>query len=169
MESVNAWFAVAYLLMFLGLVGALLPLIPGSLLIWIGAFVWARADGFQHFGWPWLILLAGIMVLTWLSDLLLTSTFTRRAGGSWMTVAGAIVGGLLGGVILTILPGVGTIVGTILGAILGILYIEYRAQHDWSRAFKTALAYVVGYIASAVVQVALCLIMIAIFVIQTRG
>lgn len=164
MQTVNAWAPLAYLLMFLGVVGSLLPLIPGALLIWVGALIWAWGDGFRHFGWAGLFLLGAIMVITWLSDLAITSAFTRRAGGSWKTVVGAMLGGLLGALILTILPGVGTVIGAILGAIGGIVVVEYRTWHNWRRAARASLAYIAGYIVAAVVQVTLCLTMIGIFI-----
>ena len=45
-------FLAAYLLMFLGIVGALVPVLPGPLLIWLGVFVWAWADGIRfRIGW----------------------------------------------------------------------------------------------------------------------
>jgi len=96
---------VAYLLIILGLVGAILPILPGAVLIWLGALVWAWVDGFQAVGWPTLAVLGVLMVLAWTSDLVLTTLGTRKAGASWKAVAGAIAGGLVYVCAHFVLPG----------------------------------------------------------------
>ena len=60
----------------------------------------------------------------------------------------------------------GAILGTLLGAAAGMLFVEYRARRDWGLAWKAAAAYIIGYILSSLVQLAICLVMIAIFVWQ---
>lgn len=161
--EMNGPLLVAIVIMVIGLVGAVLPLIPGSILILLGALFYAWATGFQSFGWPQLLVMGAITVFTWLSDLLMTSFFTRLAGGSWRTVAGAIVGGLLGAFVLTIIPGVGTFFGAIAGAILGIIVVEYQEKQAWAPALKASAGYIVGYIVSALVQLTLCLLMVGFF------
>ena len=49
---------LAYIGMAIGLVGTVLPLIPGTILIWLSALLWAWADGFERVGWPTLLVLA---------------------------------------------------------------------------------------------------------------
>ena len=70
MSSVlSLWALLAYLLMFVGLIGSVLPLVPGPVFIWLGALVWAANDGFQAVGWPTLLFLGLLTVLAWSSDL----------------------------------------------------------------------------------------------------
>jgi uncharacterized protein YqgC (DUF456 family) len=156
---------VAYLLIILGLVGSILPILPGPVLIWLGALLWAWTDGFHAVGWPTLVLLGVLMVLAWTSDLVLTTLGTRKAGASWKAVVGAIVGGIVGAILLSsVLPVIGTILGTILGALIGILLIEYYDKRDWRQAYRASKAYVLGSLAGRVLEVFLSLLMIAIFV-----
>ena len=65
LELSTLFFLVSYLLIFLGIVGTLVPVLPGPLLIWLGAFVWAWADGFVHIGWPTLLVLAVLTIISW--------------------------------------------------------------------------------------------------------
>lgn len=158
---------VAYLLIILGLIGSLLPILPGPLLIWLGALLWGYADGFQAVGWPTLVVLGVLMVLAWTSDLILTTFGTRKAGASWKAVVGAIAGGIVGAILLSgVLPVIGTILGTILGALIGILLVEYYDKRDWGQAFQASKGYVFGSLAARALEVFLSLLMIAIFVWQ---
>jgi uncharacterized protein YqgC (DUF456 family) len=158
---------VAYLLIILGLVGAILPILPGPVLIWLGVLLWAWVDGFQAVGWPTLAVLGVLMVLAWTSDLVLTTLGTRKAGASWKAVAGAIAGGIVGAILLSgVVPVIGTIFGTILGALIGILLIEYYDKRDWGQAYRASKAYVLGSLAGRALELVLSLFMIVVFAWQ---
>ena len=45
------WYAAATLLVVLGLVGTVLPVLPGALFVFGGLLLAAYADGFAHVGW----------------------------------------------------------------------------------------------------------------------
>jgi len=167
METTTLLFALAYLLMFLGVLGAVLPMLPGPLFIWLGALVWGWADGFQAVGWPTLAVMAVLLLLAWGGDLLLSTLGSRYAGAGWKAVAAAILGGVLGGILFSgLLPVIGTILGTIIGAVTGILAVEYHEKRDWGRAFQASKGYVLGYLAASVLKLSLSLLMLAIFAWQ---
>ena len=75
----------------------------------------------------------------------------------------ALVGGVTGGIAFTILPVLGTILGAILGATAGVLVVEYVGKRDWRLATRSAVGYTLGLLASSVLQMILCLLMVAIF------
>lgn len=167
METSLVFQLVAYVLMFVGLIGALLPLVPGAPLIWLGALLWAWGDGFEHVGVPTLITLAGLAALSWGADLVVTSLTVRKAGAGWQTVAVAIVCGLAGAVLFGgAIPLVGPIIGTLAGASFGIVLVEYLRQRTWRRAWQVAAAYVAGYVLAGLAQIAICATMIALFMWQ---
>jgi len=158
---------LAYGLMFLGLIGSVLPLVPGPLLIWLGALVWAWENGFEAVGWPTLLVLGILTVLAWGSDLFLTVTLGRRSGVSWKAVASAIVGGLAGGILFGgWIPVLGTVVATVAGGIAGILLAEYVDKRDWSRAVQAARSYILAFFASTLAETLLALLMLALFIWQ---
>lgn len=157
----------AYVLMFFGLIGSVVPIVPGPLLIWLGALLWAWADGFQALGWPTLVVLGVIMVLAWSSDLLLTALFSRQLGVSWKAIAGAIVGGLAGGLLFgSFVPIIGTLLATISGGIVGILFVEYYDKRNWQQAIQAGKGYIIGFLASSALEGFLALLMILIFAWQ---
>ena len=168
MSSVlGLWALLAYLLMFVGLIGSVLPLVPGPVFIWLGALVWAANDGFQAVGWPTLLFLGLLTVLAWSSDLLFTTVFSRRMGASWKAVLGAILGGFAGGILFGgWIPIVGTLVATVLGAVAGMVAMELLDKRDLRVALKSTQGYVVGVLASSLLEALLAVAMILIFAWQ---
>lgn len=150
----------------IGLIGSVLPLLPGLPLIWLGAFVWAWGNDFQAVGWPTLIILAILALVGWGIDLVLTPAISRRAGVSWRAIGGAILGGLLGGIFLSAIPVIGTLFGALLGAILGMWFVEYRIRGDERAATAAVRAYLSGVAVTTTLNVLLALMMVAIFLWQ---
>ncbi|MEZ4581028.1 MAG: DUF456 domain-containing protein [Caldilineaceae bacterium] len=118
-------------LVVLGFIGTVLPIVPGPIIIWLGAFVWAWGDGFQRIGWPTLAVLGLLAVLAWGMDFFLTAVVSRRAGASWQAIGGAIVGGLLGGMLLSGTP---PILGSIIGALLETVARACGSSNTGARA-----------------------------------
>lgn len=157
---------LAYLLMLLGLIGSLLPVVPGPPLIWLGILIWAWADGFQRIGAPTLFVLAVLMIVGWGADLLLTTWTSRRAGVSWRSLGAAIAGGFVGGILLSAIPLLGTILGTLAGAVGGLLLMEYTEKQDWPQAWAGVQAYVTGFFAGVLISGLVSLIMLSLFAWQ---
>ena len=158
---------LGYALMLLGLIGAILPVLPGSLFIWLGALLWAWADDFNRVGWPTLLILGILVIVTWTSDLVLSTVSSRKVGATWKTVAAAIVGGMIGGIALSaVLPVVGTMAGAALGAFVGVVVLELLQQRPWRQAARVGIRYCLGSLAAALLNVTLCLVMLAIFAWQ---
>jgi uncharacterized protein YqgC (DUF456 family) len=157
------WSALAYILIIVGLAGSVIPVLPGPFLIWIGALVWAYADGFARIGWGTLTLLGLLAVISWGSDILLSTVMSRRAGASWRSILGGIVGGLVGAVILSALPILGTILGAILGAVAGMWLVEYWSKGNTAAATTAVQAYLASVVVAALVEMVIALIMVGIF------
>ena len=168
----NSWLfsSAAYLLMFLGVVGALIPVLPGPILILAGAIVYSLGVGAGKPGIPVLIVLSLMTAAAWGSELVLTMLFTRKAGASWRTVAGAVAGGLVGGIVLTpALPVIGTLFGAAAGAALGVVFVERVLNaRPWDAAWRVSRNYLAGCLVARVVELGLCLGMITVFVIFSK-
>ena len=158
--------AVGYVLVVLGLIGAVLPVLPGPILIWLGVLVWAWADGFATVNWWTLGILGVLAALSWASDLFFTTTLSRRAGVSWRAIAGALVCGVLGGIFLSGVPVLGTLFGALVGALAGMLLIERGIKGNWSAAWAAVRAYVVATAVSTGFELVVALLMVGIFLWQ---
>lgn len=171
--------------MLVGLVGSVLPGLPGVTLIFLSALVYAIFTDFEVVGGLILALLFVFAAVAFVADFVATSYGARRFGASnWGTVGGAI-GGIVGALVGLLFLGIGSLFGLIFGTIGGVFAGEYlrrergtsatgdrsrvhRARSDrgdWRRASRAAGGVFVGYLASAVIQGALALASVVIFVL----
>jgi len=145
--------------MFIGLVGTVLPVLPGPVLIFAGALIFAVFDGFQTVGWP-IVVVIGVLALVATGVDLLTSSLGARAGGaSGWSIAAGMVGGILG-TLLFALP------GGILVALLCVLLAEYARLRDWKPAAKSSAGWLLGWLLTSVVRFGIALAMLTLFVWQ---
>lgn len=158
--------ALGYVLVILGLAGAVLPLLPGPILIWLGVLVWAWGDGFVQVNWLTLTVLGLLAASAWASDLFFTTTLSRRAGVSWKAISASIVCGILGGIFLSQLPVVGTLFGAMIGALLGMLGMELLDKRNLRAALTAVRTYVGASLLSTVFEVAVAVLMVGIFLWQ---
>ncbi len=158
--------AIGYVFIFLGLVGAVVPVLPGPVFIWIGAFLWAWGDGFVRIGWPTLLLLGVLTIIAWGSDLALTALSSRRSGTGWRSIGVAILGGLAGAVVLSVIPVIGTVIGALLGAVTALWYMEYQQKGDRAAATRAVRAYIGGYLLAMLVELGVAILMLTIFATQ---
>src|ERR687890_836248 len=109
--------ALTFVLMFVGLLGSVLPGLPGVTLIFLSALVYAIITDFRTVGAAILLVLFIFAAIAFVADFVATSYGTRRFGASnWGTVGGA-VGGIAGALIGLLFLGVGSLFGLILGTI----------------------------------------------------
>jgi uncharacterized protein YqgC (DUF456 family) len=170
--------ALTMVMMFVGLLGSVVPGLPGVTLIFLSALLYAILTDFQTVGAAILVILFVLAALAFLIDFVATSYGARRFGASnWGTVGGA-VGGIVGALAGLLLAGIGSLFGLIVGTIAGVFVGEYlrrerhgdqekqeAAEADWRRASRAAGGVIVGYLASAVVQGVLGLASVVIFVL----
>lgn len=147
------------LVMLVGVIGIVLPVIPGTILIFFAALVYALVEGFQTVGWPTLLVLGLLMLAATSADIWASSVGAKIGGASGWSVVMGLVAGLAGFVVFS-LP------GAILGAILGVLLTEIIRVGDWRQALKAGSGWLVGWVLATVFQLAVGLIMVAIFVWQ---
>jgi len=159
----NLLAVAGYFLIALGLAGVVLPVVPGPLLIWLGALVWAWGDGFTRIGWAELFLLGVLALSAWGADLWLTTLLSRRSGVSWKAIAGAVVCAIVGSVLLVQIPIVGVIFGALIGAMLGMLAIEWYDKRSLRVALRAMGGYWVGSLAASAFEIVIAFVMVWLF------
>jgi len=151
--------AIAFVLMVAGLIGAVIPHFPDSVLIVAGALLVAAADGLT---WSDGVLLGAVVLIALATEglvYLAQAYGAKRAGASWKGVIGAILGGLVG---LFVLQPVGILVGPILGAVVGELIGGKRG----SEAFKAGLGALLGTLGGVVLKFAAAITMVGLVVLS---
>src|SRR5688572_32843405 len=88
--------AVAVILVGVGIVGILLPALPGTILIFAGLLAAAWADDFMRVGPLMLVVIAIVGVATYGVDFVATALGARHLGASKRAMAGAALGTVLG-------------------------------------------------------------------------
>ena len=143
------------LLMLAGLVGAVVPLLLGTPLIFAGALIYAIATDFTPVGAGRLVILAVLAVAGWAVEHIAGALGARRVGGSRAAVIGAILGALVG---LAFAP-LGLLLGPIAGAIAG----EMLSGRDPAGSVRTGLGTAVGVVVGVAAHFAFALTMVAFF------
>jgi uncharacterized protein len=150
-----ALWIIGIALVVIGLVGTVLPALPGALLIVAGLVVAAWADGFTKVGvWP-LVIIGVIGAASYLVDFAAAALGAKKFGASPRAMVGAGLGTLLG--LFLGLPGI--IIGPFLGAVIG----ELTMHRDMARVGKAGLAAWIGFLVGMAVKVGIAFLMIAIF------
>jgi len=147
---------VVAILMLAGLVGAIVPFVPGAPLIFAGALLHAIATDFTPIGVGRLAILAASGVLAWALEHVAGVVGARSAGGSRAAVIGAMLGMVAG----VIVAPVGLLLGPIVGAIAG----ELLAGRAPGPSVRSGLGAALGVLTGVVAHFALALVMIALFV-----
>ena len=147
--------------MVLGIIGTIIPIIPGTLLIWMGVLVYAWHIGFSTFGIGLFLLLSLIAIITGTADLWLPLLGAKGSGASKRALLFGTIGALLGTFLIPI-PVIGTIGGYVLGLLLG----EYQKHGDWELAKKAGWSGLAGWGLATAVQLGGGILMLLIFVIH---
>ena len=151
----TAYFVLAAILVLIGLAGTVLPIIPGTLLVFAGLFTAAWAEGFTKVGWIPLTLIGILGVLSFVADFVSSLLGAKRVGASPQALIGAAVGGLVG--IFFSIPGM--IIGPFVGAVGG----ELVARGGIKQAGKVGLGTWIGLLLGAVLKVVIAFLMIGTF------
>ncbi len=142
-------------LVVVGIVGTVLPALPGAPLVFLGLLLAAWAEGFEKVGWITLVVLGILTLLTLVIDVVATSLGAKRVGASWLALAGAGVGMIVG--LFFSLPGI--ILGPFVGAVLG----EYAARRNWAQARKAGFGAWLGLMVGVAGKLTLVFTMVGIF------
>ncbi len=142
-------------MIFGGLAGTLLPLLPSTPLMFAGMFLLAWHDAFIRLGWPSLTLLLLLTVISCALDYIAGAMGAKSVGASRHAVWGALIGSVLGML--------GGIPGLILGPFLGAAAGEFYARQDMLHAGKVGVASGVGMLVGAIAKVGFALAMLGVF------
>jgi len=157
MDAAIVFWILAAALVGAGLVGLVLPAIPGAPLIFAGLLLAAWAEDFAHVGLWTIVALAVLALLTYGLDLWATMFGAKKFGASRKAVIGAIIGSIVG--IFLGFPAV--IFGPFIGAVIG----ELLAQKNLRQATRAGIGATIGLVLGAALKLSIALAMIGVFVV----
>jgi uncharacterized protein len=143
------------LLMILGIIGCLVPVLPGPPLSFIG-LIFLHFSRFGHFSNSTLITLGIIAVVVTILDFIVPVWGTKRFGGSKYGTRGATVGLMVG----IFLGPMGIIIGPMIGAFVG----EMIFKDDINYAIRAGFGSLLGFLTGIGLKLAASFIMTFYFV-----
>jgi uncharacterized protein len=152
----EAGLLLAFLVMVVGLVGVVVPVMPGLLLVWlagVGSLLWQATDVLAIVVGG---LLTGLFALGTAATVVLPARRGRRGGLGGSTLGFTIVGAAVGVVVVPV-------VGLLLGAVVGLYLGERRRLGDHEPALRSATAVLRAYGLGVLVELTLGVVMIAIW------
>jgi len=153
--DVLLWVA-ALAMIVVGVVGTVLPALPGAVFIFGGIALAAWIDGFQRIpGWV-VGVAAALTAIAFVTDYVAAALGAKKAGASRLAIVGAALGtvaGVFGGPLgILFLPLIGATIG------------EYVSRRDPAHAGRVGVATWVGLLLGTAVKVAIAFTMIGLFV-----
>ncbi|MHB8951066.1 MAG: DUF456 domain-containing protein [Rhodoferax sp.] len=145
------------MLVLLGLAGTVLPLLPGTLLVWAGLLLGAWIDDFTRVSVFTVAFITLLAALAWALDFVAGLMGAKRVGASRLALLGAAVGTVAG-----IFMG---LVGVLFMPLVGAAVGEYWAMRDQQRAAKVALATWFGLLLGIVAKVVMSFVMVGVFLV----
>jgi uncharacterized protein len=157
LDPVVLWL-IAGALVLIGLVGLVLPGVPGVIAVFGGMLLAASIDDFTRIGWPTLVALGVLTALAFAADILGSLLGAQRVGASRYALWGAAIG------TLAALPFgfVGLIFGPFAGAMIG----EFMAQQRLDVATRVGIGTWIGLAVGTLAKVALVFVMLGVFAIS---
>jgi hypothetical protein len=157
----NTLIIIGAILIVLGIVGSIIPALPGPALGYIGLVLlyFAKPDAVSIlslvlFG----ISLVIIMVINYIAPIL----GAKFSGASKKGLAGAITGSIIG---IIFFPPLGIFIGALIGAFLG----EIVDGKKWQQAIKAGVGTIFGSISVIILQTIFSLVMAVYFFLKIFG
>jgi len=143
-------------LIVVGLVGTVLPALPGTLFVLGGIVLGAWIDDFTRVGWVIVTLASVLALLAWVLDYVAGLLGAKKAGASRQAIVGAALG-TVAGIFMGL---IGVLFMPLVGAALG----EFIARNDHQRALKVGVATWLGIMAGLVSKVVIAFMMVGLFI-----
>jgi uncharacterized protein len=149
------WIVLGALLMIGGLVGSVLPFLPGPPLCYVGLILQQLKEEppfTANFLWTW----AGITVVVIVLEYIIPIYGTKRYGGTKYGMWGCTIG-LIAGIWM---GPIGIILGPFVGALIGEIIGNANSDH----ALKAAFGSFIGFLFGTLLKLIACCVMIYYFI-----
>ena len=147
---------VAVAMIVVGIVGTVLPALPGVVLVWGGVLLAAWVDDFTRIGGWTIGILTVLAALAFVVEYVAAAAGAKRVGASRLAIIGAVIGTVAG-----VFTGfIGLLFLPLAGAAIG----EFVTQRNLKRAGKVGVATWLGYVIGTAAKVAIVFTMVGVFI-----
>jgi uncharacterized protein YqgC (DUF456 family) len=141
--------------MLAGLIGSLLPVLPGTPLILIAAIghrLYFSATSISNLV---LIIMVVLVLVSLVFDFLASMLGAKKFGATWRGMLGAVIGGIIG--LFFSLPGI------ILGPFLGAMLFEMLGEKEFKKAVHAGVGATIGLLLGIIGKFSIGVVMIILF------
>lgn len=150
-----ALYVLAAALIVGGLLGSILPMLPGIPMVFGGIWLAAAVDGYRHLGMWWLVGIGALGVAGIAIDFVASTLGAKRVGASrralWGAALGTVVGMFFG------IPGL--LIGPFAGALIG----ELASGNSVLRATHVGVGTWLGLLFGTLVKLVISFVMVGLF------
>jgi uncharacterized protein YqgC (DUF456 family) len=155
--TIVLWLAASVLIV-MGVLGLVLPVLPGAPLIFMGALLAAWAEDFEYLGLWSLVVLGCLTALAVAVDFIASAFGAKRFGASGRAVVGATLGALIG----LFFGIVGVLVGPFVGAVVG----ELSVRRNLAAASRAGVGAALGLALGTAAKLAIAFAMVGVIVVM---
>ncbi len=148
---------ITVLLIITGIVGSIIPFLPGEPLILLGAIVYGLGFGFDRIGIVIYVILAVLTAFSLVVNYVATSIGAKKLGASIFGMIGAVLGAVIGFL-------VGNIIGLLIGPFIGAFIGELIRTGKVEISIKAGLGAVLGFFAGSLMRFLISLFMTGLIV-----
>ena len=138
---------IAFVLMLVGIVGCIVPGLPGTPIAYAGLWI-AQATDRIVFSWQFLLIWGIVVVVISVLDYIVPAWGTKKYGGTKWGVWGSTIGVFIG----LFFGAVGVILGPLVGAIIG----ELIAGKELEAALKAGWGSFIGILFGTILKLVAC-------------
>ena len=139
-----AIFLVA-LAMVVGILGTIVPFLPGLPIVWAAALVYGVVEGFGAIGWICFGLITVIGIAGLVAGVVVPKRHVEGGGAPFSTIVTGAIGAVIG---FFVIP----VVGLVVGGVVGVLIAERVRTGDWQQAWASTKRALIGFGLGALVQ-----------------
>ena len=148
---------VAVVFILAGVIGLVIPVMPGPTFLLIGLILASWAEEFEYVGWVTITVLIILTGLAFLIDFIAGALGAKKSGASQRATFGAVIGAIIG----LFFGLIGVFVGPFIGAFIG----EFTVQKKSAPAAQAGAGVLIGIIIGTAAKVAIGFAMIGLYVI----
>ncbi|MBT8300008.1 MAG: DUF456 domain-containing protein [Maribacter sp.] len=153
-----ALLVLGFILMFIGILGSFLPVLPGPLMSWAGLLVLSLTKVIPN-DWWFLGITLAIALVVFTMDYIIPAVGTKKFGGTKAGMFGTMIG-LLVALFFPILGPIGIVIWPFVGALVG----ELMNKADRKTAAKAAFGSFIGFLTGTFLKFVVTIVYLGLFI-----
>jgi len=149
-------FALTQIIMLVGLFGLIIPIYPGTVVMWLASLGYGVVTGFTPLGIGLFVVITLLMLFSTIVDNLMMGAGARKGGASWLTIGVALAAGVIGTIIWPPLGG-------FIAMPLGVLLLELIRTKDIRKAWDSLRGLATGWGISSIIKLGIGFIIMVLW------